>query len=125
MISESTAEEIKTAIGSTCPPNHEEAIDVRGRDAITGLPKILPVRSTEIYRALWKSVHTILNSIQTTWEKSPTELVADIMNRDIVRGGSLLRHVSRVETGMPIQHTEEPLCRLAQGMSAVLIHHHY
>ena len=77
MISESTAEEIKRAIGSACPPGHEEAIDVRGRDAVTGLPKILTVRSTEVHRALWKSVHTILDSIQTTLEKSPPELVAD------------------------------------------------
>ncbi|MCL4352327.1 MAG: rod shape-determining protein [Firmicutes bacterium] len=130
MISESTAEEIKRAMGSACPPDHEQAVDVRGRDAITGLPKILTVRSPEIHRALWKSVHTIVDSIQATLEKSPPELVADIMDRGIVitGGGSLLHHFDQLvsrETGMPVQHTKEPLLTVARGTSAVLAHHHY
>ncbi|PSR32783.1 MAG: rod shape-determining protein [Sulfobacillus benefaciens] len=130
MIGESTAEEIKRTIGSADPPDHEETVDVRGCDAITGLPKISTVRSTEIHRALWKSVHAIVDSIQTTLEKSPPELVADIMDRGIVLtgGGSLLRHFDRVvsgEIGMPVQYTEDPLLTVARGTSAVLAHHHY
>ncbi len=130
MIGEWTAEEIKMAIGSAHPPEHEETVDVRGRDAITGLPKTLKVRSMEIHRVLWESVHTIVDTIKMTLEKSPPELVADIMERGIVitGGGSMLRNLDRLvswETGMPVHQTEAPLLTVVRGTSAVLDNHHY
>ncbi len=125
MIGERTAEEVKMTIGSAYPPDHEETMDVRGRDLVTGLPKTLKVNSTEIQRALSDTVNAIVDSIKATLEKSPPELAADIMDRGIVMtgGGSLLRNFDKLvssETGMPVHMAEEPLLTVVRGTGMVL-----
>lgn len=130
MIGERTAEEVKMTIGSAYPPDHEEIMDVRGRDLVTGLPKTLKVNSTEIQRALSETVNAIVDAIKATLEKSPPELAADIMDRGIVMtgGGSLLRNFDKLvssETGMPVHQAEDPLLTVVRGTGMVLedVHH--
>lgn len=130
MIGERTAEEIKITIGSAYPPDHEETMDVRGRDLVTGLPKTLKINSTEIQRSLSETVNTIVEAIKATLEKSPPELAADIMDRGIVMtgGGSLLRNFDKLvssETGMPVHQADEPLLTVVRGTGMVLedMHH--
>ncbi|PSR34533.1 MAG: rod shape-determining protein [Sulfobacillus benefaciens] len=130
MIGERTAEEVKITIGSAYPPDHEETMDVRGRDLVTGLPKTLKVNSTEIQRALSETVNTIVEAIKATLEKSPPELAADIMDRGIVMtgGGSMLRNFDRLvssETGMPVHQAEDPLLTVVRGTGMVLEDHHH
>lgn len=130
MIGERTAEEIKITIGSAYPPDHEETMDVRGRDLVTGLPKTLKVNATEIQRALSETVNAIVETIKATLEKSPPELAADIMDRGIVMtgGGSLLRNFDRLvssETGMPVHQAEEPLLTVVRGTGIVLDDPHH
>ncbi|MCL4522240.1 MAG: rod shape-determining protein [Firmicutes bacterium] len=125
MIGERTAEGIKITIGSAYPPDHEESMDVRGRDLVTGLPKTLKVNATEIQRALSETVNAIVETIKATLEKSPPELAADIMDRGIVMtgGGSLLRNFDRLvssETGMPVHQADEPLLTVVRGNGIVL-----
>lgn len=130
MIGERTAEEVKMTIGSAYPPDHEETMDVRGRDLVTGLPKTLKVNSTEIQRALSDTVNSIVDAIKATLEKSPPELAADIMDRGIVMtgGGSLLRNFDKLvssETGMPVHMAEEPLLTVVRGTGMVLDDPHH
>lgn len=130
MIGERTAEEIKMTIGAAYPPDNEEAIDVRGRDLVTGLPKTLKVNSTEIQRSLSETVNAIIDAIKATLEKSPPELAADIMDRGIVMtgGGSLLRNFDTLvssETGMPVHGAEDPLLTVVRGTGMVLDDPHH
>jgi len=130
MIGERTAEEVKMTIGSAYPPDHEETMDVRGRDLVTGLPKTLKVNSTEIQRALSDTVNSIVEAIKATLEKSPPELAADIMDRGIVMtgGGSLLRNFDKLvssETGMPVHGAEDPLLTVVRGTGMALDDPHH
>lgn len=99
MIGERTAEEVKMTIGSAYPPDHEETMDVRGRDLVTGLPKTLKVNSTEIQRALSDTVNAIVDSIKATLEKSPPELAADIMDRSFANVGEKCKDLSQHTIG--------------------------
>lgn len=125
MIGERTAEEIKISIGSAIPAAKDEAMDIRGRDLVTGLPKTLTIRSHEVQRALSEPVYGILEAVKVTLEKTPPELASDIMDRGIVMtgGGSLLRGLDSLlnkETGMPVHIAEDPLICVALGTGKAL-----
>lgn len=125
MIGERTAEEIKVAIGSAISPSEDETYQVRGRDLVTGLPKMIVVSSREIKDALAEPVSAIIEAIKVCLEKTPPELAADIMDRGIMMagGGALLRGLDTLicrETGMPIHIAEEPLNAVAVGAGKAL-----
>jgi len=125
MIGERTSEEVKISIGSAIPPVVDETLDIRGRDLVTGLPKTLTIRATEIQRALNEPVFGIIEAVKVTLEKTPPELASDIMDRGIVMtgGGSLLRGLDTLlnkETGMPVHIAEDALSCVAIGTGRAL-----
>ncbi|NLC54156.1 MAG: rod shape-determining protein [Firmicutes bacterium] len=125
MVGEQTAEEIKRTIGSAYPQKVEETVEVRGRDLVTGLPKVITISSREIMEALAEPVAAILEAVKMTLEKTPPELAADILDRGIVMsgGGALLRGLDRLlaeETEMPVQVAEDPLTCVARGTGKAL-----
>lgn len=125
MVGERTAEEIKQTIGSAYPMKEETVREVRGRDLLTGLPKVIRVSSKEVLEALTEPVANIVDAVKTTLERTPPELAADILDRGIVMsgGGALLRGIDRLlaeETGMPVQVAEDPLTCVARGTGAAL-----
>jgi len=125
MIGERTAEDVKVSIGSADRQANNEFMDVRGRDLVTGLPKTISVRSSEISEALVETVASILDAVKITLEKSPPELAADIMERGIVLtgGGALLRNLNHVlseDTGIPVIVAENPLDCVAIGTGQAL-----
>lgn len=125
MIGERTAEGIKVTIGAAYPKPKEESMEVRGRDLITGLPKNLPITSTEIIEALKEPINAIVDSIKLTLEKTPPELASDIMDRGIMLtgGGALLSGLDKLikeETGMPVAIAERPLDCVVLGAGKVL-----
>ncbi|NLJ84485.1 MAG: rod shape-determining protein [Halanaerobiaceae bacterium] len=127
MIGERTAEEIKIEIGSAIPlENGEEKIkEIRGRDLVLGLPKLLNINSGEIREALKEPVTAIVEAVKATLEQTPPELAADIMDRGIVMtgGGALLKELDRClmeETQMPVHLADEPLDCVAKGTGAAL-----
>lgn len=129
LIGERTAEEIKQQIGTAHPDeaDPERAMDVRGRDLVTGLPKTVTVTAREIYEALQEPVLAIVEAVKMTLERTPPELAADIMDRGIVTagGGSLLSGLGRLlsdETGMPVHQAEDPLTAVAIGTGMALEH---
>ncbi|NLW56371.1 MAG: rod shape-determining protein [Firmicutes bacterium] len=125
MVGEQTAEEIKRKIGSAYPEEKEEFVEVKGRDLVTGLPKVINLSSREVMEALSEPVMSILEAVKMTLEKTPPELAADILERGIVMsgGGSLLRGLDRLlaeETEMPVQVAEDPLTCVARGTGMAL-----
>jgi rod shape-determining protein MreB len=125
LIGERTAEEIKIAIGSAYPLREEQAVDVRGRDLVSGLPRTVRMTSAEIREALREPVMAIVDAVKQTLERTPPELSADIVERGIVLagGGALLRGLDRLlaeETGMPVTLTDDPLSAVVLGAGRAL-----
>lgn len=120
MIGERTAEEIKMTIGTAIEPTYNEAMDIRGRDLVSGLPKTLSLKASEVQVALSEPISSIIEAVKITLEKTPPELAADIMDRGIVMagGGSLLRDLDTLiskETGMPVYIAEDSLSCVGEG----------
>jgi rod shape-determining protein MreB len=129
MVGERTAEDIKIYLGSAYPLEEEVSYEVRGRDQVTGLPKVIEVHSEEIREALKEPLTTIINAVRQTIEKTPPELVADIMFKEIVLtgGGALLKgfdQLLRSELGMPVKIVDDPLTSVAMGTGKTLEHIH-
>lgn len=125
MIGERTAEEVKIAIGSAQAVTGVESTVIRGRDILTGLPKALTLSAEEVRQALAEPVAAIIDAVQTTLERTPPELVADIIDRGIVLtgGGSLLRGLDDLlarKTGIPVCIAANPLACVAQGTGKAL-----
>jgi rod shape-determining protein MreB len=120
MLGERTAEEIKVALGSAFPLPDEPEAEIRGRDMISGLPRNVVVSSAEVRQAIEEPLHSIIDSVRTTLDKTPPELAGDIMDRGVVLtgGGALLRGLDerlRHETGMPVHVADSPLDSVAMG----------
>ena len=121
LIGERTAEIIKTTIGNAYPdPENLETIEVKGRDLVSGIPKILAIDSEEIRVAISEQIAAIVETVKIALEQTPPELAADIVDRGIVLtgGGALLKNLDRLlreKSGLPITVTEDPLSTIAEG----------
>ena len=114
LLGERPAEEIKIAIGSAFPLPDEPNAEIRGRDLVTGLPRVIVVTAEEMRRAMDEPVKAIIDAIKATLDRTPPELSGDIMERGLVLtgGGALLHGLDerlRHETGMPIAIADNPL----------------
>ncbi len=125
MIGEQTAERVKIEIGSASPLEREAAMEVRGRDMISGLPRKTSVTSDEIREALLEPVQAIIEAITRTLERAEPELAADLVDNGIVMagGGSLLRGLPEMvqkATGLATGLADDPLTCVARGTSTFL-----
>ena len=126
LIGERTAEIIKTTIGNAYPdPQHLETIEVKGRDLVSGIPKILSIDSEEIRVAIAEQVDAIAETVKIALEQTPPELAADIVDSGIVLtgGGALLKNMDKLlreEILLPITIAEDPLDTVAQGCGRML-----
>ena len=125
LIGITTAELIKTTIGSAYPGEQAETIDVKGRDLVTGIPKILTIDSDEVRQAISEQIETIVETVRIALEQTPPELAADIVDTGIVLagGGALLKNLDillREETKVPIILAEDPLTAIVIGSGMAL-----
>jgi rod shape-determining protein MreB len=126
LIGERTAEIIKTTIGNAYPdPQNIETIEVKGRDLVSGIPKILAIDSEEIRIAISEQIEAILECVKIALEQTPPELSADIVDRGIVitGGGALLKNLDKLlkeESGLPVTIAEDPLTTVAIGSGKTL-----
>lgn len=125
LIGLSTAEIIKITVGNAFPSEQVETIEVKGRDLVTGIPKILTIDSDEVRKAISEQVETIVETVRIALEQTPPELAADIVDTGIVLtgGGSLLKNIDvllREETKLPITVTEDPLSTVVLGSGKTL-----
>ena len=125
LIGERTAEEIKIALGSAYPLAREARAEIRGRDLVSGLPRVVSITTEDIREGLEESVVAICDALRSTLDRTPPELAADIMESGIMLagGGALLRNLDQRmanETGMPITVALDPLHAVVRGCGYVL-----
>ena len=125
MIGERTAEEIKIKIVSAYPLEEELSLEVRGRDLVAGLPKMVNITSEEVRDAIAEPVRAIVDLAKIALERTPPELAADLIDRGIVLagGGSLLKGLDRMiseETGLPVHVADDPVTAVALGTGKIL-----
>ena len=81
LIGERTAEMIKTTIATAYPSDNVETIEVKGRDLVSGIPKILAIDSEEVRKSITEQIETIVETVRIALEQTPPELAADIVGQ--------------------------------------------
>jgi rod shape-determining protein MreB len=127
MVGERTAEEVKITIGTALPLERELLMEVSGRDLIAGLPRTVPLTSSEVMEALEQPLQQIVGAVRGVLEETPPELSCDIIDKGRVMsgGGSLLRNIDKLltqVTGVPCHVAENSLNCVALGTGLALEH---
>jgi len=120
-----TAENIKVEIGSAYKLEEELTAEVRGRDAIAGLPRSVTITSEEVREALHPTIDAIIDAIRKTLEKSSPELSSDLLTTGMVMvgGGVMIRGLDTLaaeETGLPVEMANDPITAVARGTGILL-----
>ncbi len=125
VVGENTAEDIKIKVGSAFRGDEKLTYEIKGRDAIKGLPQTLIIDSDQIREAIKEPLNQIIEEIKKTLDQTPPELAGDIVDRGIVLagGGSLLRGLDKLvseETKVPVFLAENPLTAVVMGTAKFL-----
>ncbi len=140
IIGERMAEMIKITIGDALPDQGAKIkkpvssagstssplfMEVRGRDAITGLPRMIQLTPVETAEAITPVLHQIINTVKAVLEDTPPELAADIIDKGIVMAGgtSLLTHFDKMMTqvtGVPCHVAEDALLCVVRGTGVAI-----
>lgn len=120
LIGETTSEDVKLKLGSAIMLPKEEALEVKGRDYVTGLPRAIVVTSTEVTEAIRPVLLQIVGAAKGVLEETPPELASDIIDKGIVMSGgtSSLRNFDKLMTeltGVPCHVAEDPLLCVVRG----------
>lgn len=124
-IGERTSEEIKIRIGSAMYLPEKLVMEIKGRDMVTGLPKIIEVTSDDVTEAIQNELEAIIATVKDVLHKTPPELSADVMEKGIVLSGgtALLRNFDQLiseATGVPVYVAEDPQLCVAKGTGVAL-----
>ena len=125
LVGERTAEWIKITLGNAFPDTEPQTMEIKGRDLVTGIPRILQINSDEVREAITEPVHAIIEAIKVTLERTPPELAGDIVDKGIILagGGALLRGLDKLireETGLPVMVADDPLSCVVLGSGKAL-----
>jgi len=120
IIGQQTAEQLKVRIGAAVPQDIENSMEVQGQDQVTGLPRPVTLTTGEIVEALQEPLRQIVETGRKVLEKTPPELVSDIIDRGVALcgGGALLRGIDKLLTkslGIPAYLVDNPLTCVVQG----------
>lgn len=124
-IGERTAEEIKINVGSALYLEDRLYMDVKGRDMIAGLPRVVTVSSDDVTDAIQAELEGIVTAIKDVLHDTPPELAADVIDKGIVMSGgsSLLRNIDRLvakETGVSTYVADDSLYCVVKGTGIAL-----
>lgn len=124
-IGERMAEDVKIKIGSAIAVSKELKMEVRGRDSVTGLPRVVEIGGEEITEAIQVTLMSMIGSIKGVLEETPPELAADIIDKGIVLSGgsSQLRNLDKLAmqvTGVVCHVAEEPLLCVVRGTGVAI-----
>jgi rod shape-determining protein MreB len=125
LIGERMAEELKIEIGTAYPFNPPYAMEARGRDLLSGLPKSIVTNSIEMMDALYEPVTNIMKAIHVVLENTPPELASDIAARGIIMtgGGAMLTGLDELiakQMGIDAIVAENALSAVALGTGKFL-----
>ncbi len=115
-----TAEQLKIRIGAAVPQDSENSMEVQGQDQVTGLPRPITLTTGEIVEALQDPLKQVVETGRRVLERTPPELVADIIDRGVALcgGGALLRGVDKLLTkslGIPAYLVDNPMTCVVEG----------
>lgn len=124
-IGERTAEEIKIEIGAAMFLEQKLSKEVKGRDMISGLPRIITVTSDDVTEAIQTELEGLIATLKEVLYETPPELSADVMDKGIVLSGgsSLLRNIDQLfakATGVPAFVADEPILCVVKGTGIAL-----
>lgn len=124
-IGERTAEEIKIEVGSAMYLENKLTIEIRGRDMISGLPRVLNVTSDDVTDAIQHELEGLIQAVKDVLYRTPPELSADVIEKGMVLSGgtSALRNMDVLlteSTGVPAHVAEEPLLCVVKGTGIAL-----
>lgn len=124
-IGERTAENVKIKIGSALPLEKKLKFDIKGRDMILGLPRVITINSDDITEAIQNELQSIILAVKSVLYETPPELSADVMEKGMVLSGgsALLRNMDKLLTqaiGVPTYLADEPLLSVARGTGTAL-----
>ena len=119
-IGDTTAEAIKIEIGCASPLMTDTPMEIRGRDLVTGLPRNVTIKSSQIMEAIQESISKIVNTVKQTLENTPPELAADLVEKGVylAGGGALIQNLDKLlsqEINMPVIIAEAPLDCVVNG----------
>ena len=125
VVSEAQAEFLKIEVGTALPKKDIHSLEIQGHDLDTGFKKTMTITSEDIGNALSDSIQLIIHSILNALEKTPPELVSDVIDTGIVLagGGALIKelaHKIEAEVRIPVKVAENPLTAIAVGGEKVL-----
>ncbi len=126
-IGDHMAENIKINIASAIPLEQELAMNVKGRDFVTGLPRSVEIKTNEMVKAIASPLRDMVKAVKDVLQETPPELAADIIDQGITLTGgtSLLRNLAELifrRTGVKAQVADEPLLCVAKGTGLALEH---
>lgn len=124
-IGERTAEIVKITVGSAMYMDNPLKMEVKGRDMISGLPKVITITSNDITQALQHDLEGLIEAVKDVLHKTPPELSADVIDKGIMMSGgsSQLRNLDELisqATGVPCYVADEPLLCVAKGTGIAL-----
>jgi len=124
-IGDRTAEELKIKIGSALPLEDKLYMEVKGRDAIQGLPRTIEVTCDDVTESIQDELAAIIQAVKSVLQETPPELSADVIDKGMVLSGgtSLLRNTDKLlsfSTGVPAYVADEPLLCVAKGTGIAL-----
>lgn len=120
VIGQITAEQLKIRIGAAVPQDTENSMEVQGQDQVTGLPRPVTLTTGEVVEALQDPLKQVIETCRRVLEKTPPELVSDIIDRGVALcgGGALLRGVDKLLTkslGIPAYLVDNPMTCVVEG----------
>jgi rod shape-determining protein MreB len=123
IVGESQIEEAKINIGSIIGKNNYYTL--RGRDAITTLPKEINLSSQDLREALSSNLEDLVEEIKDIINITPADLVGDIVNRGIylTGGGSLLEGLDDYlerNLNVKVNKLENPLHSVVLGLGKII-----
>jgi rod shape-determining protein MreB and related proteins len=125
IIGDQTAEKVKIQVGTALPEKKERVVTIKGRDLVSGLPRIIQINSNEVALALRDNLEEILQAVKQVLRETPPELAGDIMEKGmtITGGSALLANIDKFfseNTGVPATVAEDPLRCVARGTGVIL-----
>jgi rod shape-determining protein MreB and related proteins len=125
IIGQPTAEQLKVRIGAAIPQDQQQSIEVQGQDQVTGLPRPVNLTTDDIVEALQEPLNEIVNTTRRVLEKTPPELISDIIDRGVALtgGGALLRSIDKFLTkslGIPAYLVDNPTTCTAEGAARAI-----
>jgi rod shape-determining protein MreB len=125
-IGERTAEQVKVTLGNAFPSDEDvDTMEVKGRDVVSGIPKVLELTAAEVKEAMTEPLNSIVDVVRTTLERTPPELASDIVDKGVVLtgGGALLKNIDvllRNAVNLPITIIDDPLSTVVLGSGKLL-----